>query len=134
MKIIVAESAGFCWGVRRAMEKTLELTESEKADKIYTLGPLIHNKQVVDFLSSRGVHETESMNDIQNGTVIIRAHGTTPEILDDLKKRGITVANATCPRVGKVQALIKGHLAKGYSIIIIGDTGHAEVNSLMGYA
>lgn len=134
MKIIVAESAGFCWGVRRAMEKTLELADGEKSNNIHTLGSLIHNNQVLDFLSSRGVEKADSADDIQDGTVIIRAHGTTPEILKDLKKRDIMVVNATCPRVGKVQALIKEHLAKGYSVIIIGDTGHAEVISLMGYA
>ncbi|NOY24033.1 MAG: 4-hydroxy-3-methylbut-2-enyl diphosphate reductase [Acidobacteria bacterium] len=134
MKIIVAESAGFCWGVRRAMEKTLELADNEKDHDIHTLGPLIHNHQVVDFLSSRGVRETGSIDNIQDGTVIIRAHGTTPEILEDLRKRGIKVKNATCPRVGKVQALIKGHFARGFDVIIIGDTGHAEVISLMGYS
>ncbi len=134
MKIIVAESAGFCWGVRRAMEKTLELSEKERDNSILTLGPLIHNKQAVNFLSSRGVKEAQLNDNLQDGTVIIRAHGTTPEMLDDLKKRGVRVLNTTCPRVGKVQALIKGHLAKGYTIIIVGDIGHAEVKSLMGYA
>ncbi len=134
MKIIVAHSAGFCWGVRRAMERTLEMAESNKGKKTYTLGPLIHNKQVVNFLSSKGVNEAQVKDNIQDGTVIIRAHGTTPLVLDDLKNKGIKVLNATCPRVGKVQALIKAHLAKGYNVIIIGDIGHAEVKSLMGYA
>ncbi|RLE16205.1 MAG: 4-hydroxy-3-methylbut-2-enyl diphosphate reductase [Acidobacteria bacterium] len=134
MKIIVAESAGFCWGVRRAMEKALHLAESAENRDIHTLGPLIHNTQVVEFLSSRGVKEIHSPDEADEGTVIIRAHGATPETLEKLKKSGAKVANATCPRVGKVQALIKGHLAKGYEIIIIGDTGHAEVQSLMGYA
>ncbi len=134
MKIIVAESAGFCWGVRRAMEQTLKLADNEKNREIHTLGPLIHNNQVVEFLSSRGVREAASTDEIQRGIAIIRAHGTTPETLATLKKQGIKVKNATCPRVGKVQALIKGHLSKGYQIIIIGDTGHAEVSSLMGYA
>ncbi|NOZ12832.1 MAG: 4-hydroxy-3-methylbut-2-enyl diphosphate reductase [Acidobacteria bacterium] len=134
MKIIVAESAGFCWGVRRAMEKTLHLAGSAEKHEIHTLGPLIHNTQVVEFLSSRGVKEIHSPDEAGKETVIIRAHGTTPETLDTLRKSGARIANATCPRVGRVQALIKGHLAKGYEIIIIGDPGHAEVKSLMGYA
>ncbi len=134
MKIIVAESAGFCWGVRRAMEKTLHLAGSPENRRLYTLGPLIHNTQVMEFLSSKGIKEINSPDESQEGTVIIRAHGTTPEILNELKNNGVRIANATCPRVGKVQALIKGHLAKGYEIIIIGDLDHAEVRSLMGYA
>ena len=134
MKIIVAESAGFCWGVRRAMEKTLDLANREKGGEIRTLGPLIHNTQVVSFLSSRGVKKADSPDEIQTGTVVIRAHGTTPETLQSLKNKGVKVKNATCPRVGKVQALIKGHLSRGYDVIIIGDTGHAEVHSLMAYA
>jgi 4-hydroxy-3-methylbut-2-enyl diphosphate reductase len=134
MKVILADTAGFCWGVRKAMDKTMDIIHSNTDTQIHTLGPLIHNNQVVEMLDNKGVRVIKKPQDAKEGTVIVRAHGTTPEVLDTLKKSGVSVCNATCPKVGKVQGIIKGHVAKGYDIVIIGDTGHAEVNSLMGYS
>lgn len=134
MKIILAETAGFCWGVRKAMDKTMDIVHSNQGKDIQTLGPLIHNNQVIDMLKNKGVTEISSPEEASKGTVIVRAHGTTPEILKLLKKSGLSICNATCPKVGKVQGIIKGHVSKGYDVVIIGDTGHAEVVSLMGYS
>lgn len=133
MKIIVAESAGFCWGVRRAMDRTLTLTETESGT-IATLGPLIHNTQVVDFLKERGIQAISDPAALQDGTVIIRAHGTTPETLQRLRERGLGICNATCPKVGKVQGIVQGAARKGTAVFLAGDTDHAEVVSIQGYA
>ncbi|BBB32564.1 4-hydroxy-3-methylbut-2-enyl diphosphate reductase [Thermotomaculum hydrothermale] len=132
MKIIVAETGGFCWGVRRAMDKILDL--SRKKEEIYTLGPLIHNNQVVALLESKGVKPEKKLENLDKGTVVIRAHGTTPQVLNNLKEKGLDVVNLTCPKVGKVQGIIKGHINKGYQVVIVGDEGHAEVVSLKGYS
>ncbi len=132
MKIIVAETGGFCWGVRRAMDKILDISRQD--GDIYTLGPLIHNNQVVELLETKGVKPEKDINKLNRGTVVIRAHGTTPEVLENLKKKGVGVVNLTCPKVGKVQGIIKGHINKGYSVVIVGDEGHAEVVSLKGYS
>lgn len=133
MKIIVAESAGFCWGVRRAMDRTLTLAETETGN-VATLGPLIHNTQVVDFLKERGIQAISNPSELRNGTVIIRAHGTTPETLQLLRDHGLHICNATCPKVGKVQGIVQGALKRGTAIFIAGDMDHAEVISLQGYA
>ena len=132
MKIIVAETGGFCWGVRRAMDKILDI--SRKEGEIYTLGPLIHNNQVVSLLETKGVKAEKKVENLNKGTVVIRAHGTTPDILENLKEKGLDVINLTCPKVGKVQGIIKGHVKKGYKVVIVGDEGHAEVISLKGYS
>ena len=101
---------------------------------IVTLGPLIHNHHVVDFLAERGINAIDDVNQASGGTVIIRAHGTTPAVLQQLKARGVDVCNATCPKVGNVQGIVKGAVSRGSHVFIAGDTGHAEVISLMGYA
>ncbi len=132
MKIIVAETGGFCWGVRRAMDKILDLSRNK--EEIYTLGPLIHNNQVVSLLETKGVKSEKKLENLNNGTVVIRAHGTTPDVLENLKDKGLDVVNLTCPKVGKVQGIIKGHIKKGYQVVIVGDEGHAEVVSLKGYS
>jgi len=134
MKIILADTAGFCWGVRKAMDKTMDIVHNNQNGNIHTLGPLIHNNQVVEMLTNKGVKEISTPDEAKSGTIIVRAHGTTPEVLNTLKESGLSVCNATCPKVGKVQGIIKGHVAKGFEVVIIGDTGHAEVNSLMGYS
>lgn len=136
MKVIIAKKAGFCMGVRRAVDATLELLH-DKNKKIATYGPLIHNPQVLQIFQDKGVrvlHNVEEVNAAATDTVIIRAHGVPPENVAQLKSTGVTVKDATCPRVLKVQAIIKKYKKKGYSTIIIGDRNHAEVEGLMGYA
>ena len=133
MKVILAKKAGFCMGVRRAVETTLDLVHKEE-DSIATFGPLIHNPQVLALLSDQGVAVLNDIPDRISGTVIIRAHGISPFMKERLQKSGARVKDATCPRVVKVQAIIKKYRARGYGTVIIGDRNHAEVEGLMGFA
>ncbi len=133
MKIIVAKTAGFCMGVRRAVEMVLDAVKKGTAP-IYTYGPLIHNPQVLDILREKGIRILEEIPSKGAGTVLIRAHGVPPDIFNRLKKSGFTVIDATCPRVIKVQTIIQKHAQKGYASIIVGDRDHAEVIGLLGYA
>jgi len=133
MKIIVAKTAGFCMGVRRAVEMALD-APSQHRRPIRTFGPLIHNPQVLALFAERGVTVMDSIPESGEGTILIRAHGVPPESKRQLKNAGFTVIDATCPRVVKVQSIIKSHAAKGYAAIIVGDQDHPEVISLLGFA
>lgn len=133
MKVKLARSAGFCMGVRRAME--MALSEANRREGVlYTYGPLIHNTQVIDLLKSKNVQEISDIKGLKNGTVLIRAHGIPPEDRNILKASGLKIIDATCPRVAKVQAIIRRHAKKGYTTVIAGDKDHAEVIGLVGYA
>ncbi len=132
MKVILAENAGFCMGVRRAVETTLDMVR--KNEKIATFGPLIHNPQVLGLLEERGVEILQEIPDHRDGTIIIRAHGVPPESKEKLRSTGAKVHDATCPRVLKVQAIIRKHQKDGYATVIIGDRNHAEVDGLLGFA
>ncbi|MBU0674567.1 MAG: 4-hydroxy-3-methylbut-2-enyl diphosphate reductase [Proteobacteria bacterium] len=133
MKVILAKNAGFCMGVRRAVETTLEMVRQD-GEGIATLGPLIHNPQVLDLLGERGVQILSDIPETSQGTIIIRAHGVPPESKARLEASGAKVKDATCPRVLKVQAIIKKHHQQGYATVIIGDRNHAEVEGLLGFA
>jgi (E)-4-hydroxy-3-methyl-but-2-enyl pyrophosphate reductase len=134
MKVIVAETAGFCKGVKKAMEITLEAIQKRQGgEQICTFGPLIHNRQVLEMLEQKGVHDEKRVEDCANKKVIIRAHGIPPEQRQALHAAGATILNATCQRVAKVQAIIKWHARQGFRIVIVGDAEHAEVIGLMGY-
>lgn len=133
MKVKVAKTAGFCMGVKRAMDIALEAARSSRRP-IYTLGPLIHNPQVLEILERRGVGIVRDVNSIQGGTVIVRAHGIAPQERQVLLDKGVEIADATCPHVLRVQSIIMKHVEKGYTCIIVGDKGHAEVVGLLGFA
>ncbi|MFO8083227.1 MAG: 4-hydroxy-3-methylbut-2-enyl diphosphate reductase [Desulfobacterales bacterium] len=133
MKIIVAKTAGFCMGVRRAVEMVLDAGKKYK-DPLYTYGPLIHNPQVLNILNEKGIRILEAIPQKGFGTVLIRAHGVPPDKYARLINAGFNVIDATCPRVIKVQTIIKKHAQKGYATIIVGDRDHAEVVGLLGYA
>ncbi len=132
MKVILAKNAGFCMGVRRAVEATLDLVRKDQG--IATFGPLIHNPQVLDLLAERGVEVLGEIPERLTGTVIIRAHGVPPESKGKLVASGAYVHDATCPRVLKVQAIISRHRKEGCATVIVGDRNHAEVEGLLGYA
>jgi 4-hydroxy-3-methylbut-2-enyl diphosphate reductase len=132
-KIIVAKNAGFCMGVRRAVDMVLELASKSK-EPICTYGPLIHNPQVINDLASRGVKVLDKESIPKCGTVVIRTHGVTPNTKERFEKAGLNVFDATCPFVKKVQSIIDEYSKKGYTIVIVGDKGHAEVDSYLGYA
>jgi (E)-4-hydroxy-3-methyl-but-2-enyl pyrophosphate reductase len=133
MKVILAKSAGFCMGVRRAVETTLDVIQKEDTG-VSTFGPLIHNPQVLDLLGERGVKVLQDVPEHESGTVIIRAHGVPPAQKEKLKMAGATIKDATCPHVVKVQVIIRKYLKQGYGTVIIGDRNHAEVEGLMGFA
>ena len=132
MKILVAETAGFCWGVRRALDQAVDL--SKKTDgPVLTFGPLIHNAQVLEELTEQNIHTAEQISDIRGGAVLVRAHGVRPEVFDQLRATGAEVFDATCPLVRKVQKIISKYGNDGYDVVIVGDDHHAEVVGLRGY-
>jgi (E)-4-hydroxy-3-methyl-but-2-enyl pyrophosphate reductase len=136
MEIKLARTAGFCMGVRRAVDIVLEIAQHETGRRIYTYGPLIHNPQTIELLKSRGitpVQSIEEISDCQNAVLIIRAHGIAPQERKKIKASGIRIIDATCPKVGYVQAIIKKHAALNYTVIIVGDKEHPEVDGLLGY-
>ena len=133
MKVKFAKTAGFCMGVRRAME--MVLAEANRGEgPLFTFGPLIHNNQVLDLLESKGVRSVEDLDGLETGRIVIRAHGIPPQKRQDLKDTGLKIIDATCPRVARVQAIIRYHTKKGYTAVIVGDKDHAEVIGLMGYS
>lgn len=135
MRVVVAKTAGFCMGVRKAMDRVLDAA-NEKGNNghVYTEGPLIHNPQVLEMLKEKGINTLGNDTDISKSTVVIRAHGITPERRQEIEATGANICDATCPRVMSVQKIIDKHAEEGYSTIIIGDEGHAEVTGLLGYA
>uniref|UniRef100_A0A7C4MM81 4-hydroxy-3-methylbut-2-enyl diphosphate reductase n=1 Tax=Desulfatirhabdium butyrativorans TaxID=340467 RepID=A0A7C4MM81_9BACT len=133
MKIVVARTAGFCMGVKRAVEMVLD-APSEQEPPIQTYGPLIHNPQVLELLEEKGIRVLDSVPDAGSGTVIIRAHGVPPEEKTALVQAGFRVIDATCPRVIKVQQIIRKHARQGFSIVILGDADHPEVKGLKGFS
>jgi 4-hydroxy-3-methylbut-2-enyl diphosphate reductase len=141
-RVKLAKNAGFCMGVRRAVDMALEAS-MEKNGPIYTYGSLIHNPQVLQILEEKGIKALQQ-EDLENGlfcsqggdggTLIIRAHGVSPQERRKIKETGVRILNATCPHVGKVQGIINRHVKNGYAIVIVGERDHAEVIGLLGYA
>ena len=133
MKIKLAMTGGFCMGVRRAVEIVLDAANTRKGP-LYTFGPIIHNPQIINLLGKKGVSVLTDPAAAEQGTVIIRAHGVPPDVKDSLKQMGLNVVDATCPRVIRVQTIIRKYALKGYHAIIVGDHNHPEVMGLLGYA
>jgi len=133
MKILIAKNAGFCMGVRRAVEMVLDAPGKQK-NPICTFGPLIHNPQVLNLLREKEISTLDHIPECGTGTVLIRAHGVPPHIKQDLEKAGYDIIDATCPRVIKVQTIIRTHAKEDYVSIIIGDKNHPEVVGLLGYS
>ena len=123
-------------GVRRAVDTVLDIAQHEKGRRIYTYGPLIHNPQTIELLKNRGITAISDIHEIpdkKQAGLIIRAHGIAPGERKKIKESGIKIIDATCPKVGYVQAIIKKHTALGYTVIIAGDREHPEVDGLWGY-
>jgi 4-hydroxy-3-methylbut-2-enyl diphosphate reductase len=133
MKILIAKTSGFCMGVRRAVEMVLD-APGHHANPIFTYGPLIHNPQVLHLLRSKDIRVLDEVPPKGSGTILIRAHGIPPATKQRLKEAEFNVIDATCPRVIKVQTIIRKHARKNYASIIIGDKDHPEVIGLLGYA
>jgi len=138
MGVKLAKTAGFCMGVRRAVDMVLDIAQRKGKENIYTYGPLIHNPQTIEVLRTRGVIPITDVDEIdassKASTIIIRAHGISPEERNKIKEKGIRIIDATCPKVAHVQAIIKKHVSMNYTVLIIGDKEHPEVNGLLGYA
>ena len=143
MKVIRAKSAGFCWGVERAIQIAREEAQGGKR-RVYTDGPLIHNRQMMNALSKEDVREVgdyqskEELNlektEEKESVVVVRAHGISPQRRDYLKGLGLPFRDGTCPDVGIIAGKVKSHAEKGYRVVIFGDPDHPEVIGLMGYA
>ena len=134
-RLIVAKSAGFCFGVKRAVDTVYEQAKKEK-EPIYTYGPIIHNEAVVEDLEKRGViviHSVEELRTAKKGTVIIRSHGVEKAVYEEIKKLGHTIVDATCPFVLKIHKIVEKYSLEGYHIVIIGNSSHPEVLGICGW-
>ncbi|KAF0156948.1 MAG: 4-hydroxy-3-methylbut-2-enyl diphosphate reductase [Syntrophaceae bacterium] len=137
MEIKLAKTAGFCMGVRRAVDAALDVVQHEMGRRIYTYGPLIHNPQTIELLKNRGItaiNHIEDIPDKNQAVLIIRAHGIAPDEREKIKESGVKIIDATCPKVSYVQTIIKKHTAMHYTVIIAGDREHPEVDGLWGYS
>ena len=134
MEIRLAKSAGFCFGVKRAVDKVYEQIETGKT--IYTYGPIIHNEEVVKDLEEKGVRvlETrEELEKLESGTVVIRSHGVPKEIYDCLERRGLECIDATCPFVKRIHRVVEKESLAGKHIIVVGNPLHPEVQGIVGW-
>ncbi len=135
MKVLIAEKCGFCHGVRNAIsvaEKTL--AEAKGSGCVYSLGPIIHNKDEVGRLAKAGLRTVENIEEIQSGTVIIRSHGAAPEQMGKLREKGLSIVDATCILVKRVQHIAEEFERDGYNGVVIGEENHPEVQAVMGCA
>ena len=136
MKVIVAKTAGFCFGVKRAVDTVYEQAEKEAAIRpIYTYGPIIHNEEVVKDLEERGVcvWDEEKLEGVRGGTVIIRSHGVSRKVYEQLEAQGFQVVDATCPFVKKIHRIVREESEKGTAIVIVGNASHPEVKGIRGW-
>ncbi len=135
MEIIIAKRAGFCFGVKRAIDITFGMATKNK-EGVFTIGPLIHNPQVIEKLKREGIFPLE-MDDIENSgakALIIRTHGIPCYLYDNISARGLKIIDATCPFVKKAQRYAKLLKENGYQVLILGDSNHPEVRGIMSYA
>ena len=134
MEVVLAKSAGFCFGVKRAVDTVYERLKT--GEKIYTFGPIIHNEQVVGELEKQGVSILESEAQIKQagkGTVILRAHGVPRAVEDCIQKQGLTCVDATCPFVKRIHRIVRQESEAGKQIVILGNAGHPEVEGIMSW-
>jgi 4-hydroxy-3-methylbut-2-enyl diphosphate reductase len=130
VKVIVAQQCGFCHGVKNAISTAEKILAKEK--NVYSLGPIIHNKDEVQRLAKKGLKTVDSVEEIPSGTVIIRSHGAAPEQLTGLKERKINIVDATCVLVKRVQQIAAELERDGYRVVVIGDKNHPEVGAVVG--
>ncbi len=134
MEVVLAEHAGFCFGVKRAVKLANDAAD-QYSEGVHSLGPLIHNPQVVGQLAKKGVKRVESLSEIKDGVVIFRSHGvSSSQVLDDAETKGLKVIDATCPFVTNAQKNAKQLVSEGYQVIMVGDRNHPETKSVLGHA
>jgi 4-hydroxy-3-methylbut-2-enyl diphosphate reductase len=130
-----AVHAGYCWGVERAIDMVIQTTETHQDVPVRTLGPIIHNPQVVQSLAEKGASTIDSLDEIPSGgTVIIRTHGVAPGVYKQASSKNLTVVDATCPLVTLVQNRAKQLVSEGYHLVIFGNSKHPEVIGTLGHA
>ncbi|MBQ4558779.1 MAG: 4-hydroxy-3-methylbut-2-enyl diphosphate reductase [Tyzzerella sp.] len=137
MEVRLAKTAGFCFGVKRAVDTVYEQVKKCHDKKIYTYGPIIHNEEVVKDLKGKGVEVIDNEEELRNltsGVVIIRSHGVAKHIHDVLEERGLQCVDATCPFVKKIHRIVEEESQNGKHIIIIGDEKHPEVQGIKGWS
>ncbi|MDI6692927.1 MAG: 4-hydroxy-3-methylbut-2-enyl diphosphate reductase [Anaerosomatales bacterium] len=132
MRVIVAEHAGVCYGVERALRLTSEAAAA--GGPVHTLGPLIHNPQVVEELRSSGVEVADDLSAVDGGTVVVRSHGVDPAVIADAEVRGLAVVDATCPFVSTAQRHAADLAELGYTVVIVGEADHPEVEGIVAHA
>ncbi len=130
-KIVLSQVAGFCFGVRRAVDITLR-ERSRVTGAITTVGPVVHNAQVTDRLRSEGVEQAAGLDEVSSGTIVISAHGTAPQLRTRALDKGLRILDVTCPFVTKVHRSAKQLMEQGYQVILVGDPGHTEVEGVVG--
>ncbi|MFA5063531.1 MAG: 4-hydroxy-3-methylbut-2-enyl diphosphate reductase [Candidatus Omnitrophota bacterium] len=130
MRVILAKSAGFCFGVKRALD--IALTTARTGKKVYMLGDIVHNETVVKKIEGSGIKKINRLNRTKSGILLIRAHGASLETFTKAKRFGYEIIDATCPMVKEIHKIAKGAQAKGYKVIIIGDKKHDEVHGIAG--
>jgi 4-hydroxy-3-methylbut-2-enyl diphosphate reductase len=133
VEILVAENAGFCFGVKRALDIVARAAE-DRSRPVYTLGALIHNPQEISRLRGRGVRQVDSLDAVSEGALVLSAHGVDPAVVEAARARGLEVIDATCPFVKRAHGHIVSLSERGYSVIILGDRGHREVEGLAARA
>ena len=137
MNVELAKTAGFCFGVKRAVDTVYKQIEKHQSEKIFTYGPIIHNEEVIKDLRSHGVevlNDEEELKTVDADVVVIRSHGVAKYIYDIMDERGITCVDATCPFVKKIHKIVAEESAKGSYIVIIGNSEHPEVEGIRGWA
>ena len=137
MEVKLAKTAGFCFGVKRAVDTVYEEIEKNPDTPIYTYGPIIHNEEVIKDMRKKGIHVIESdeeLKTIQKGIVIIRSHGVSKSVCDKLNEAGMQCVDATCPFVKKIHKIVERESEQDRHIVIIGNEQHPEVEGIMGWA
>lgn len=137
MDVKLAKTAGFCFGVKRAVETVYEQADKGKEKQIYTYGPIIHNEEVIKDMEKHGVHvlrTEEELDEVSEGVIIIRSHGVPKRIYDKLEEKGLVCVDATCPFVKKIHNIVKKESENGRQIIIVGNGEHPEVVGIRGWS
>jgi (E)-4-hydroxy-3-methyl-but-2-enyl pyrophosphate reductase len=130
MDVFVAEKCGFCHGVRNAISVAERILAEE--NDVYSLGPIIHNRDVVERLAKNGLKTVSNVEDIKSGTVLIRSHGAAPEQIAKLREKGLNIVDATCVLVKRVQRIARELEMDGYKVVVIGDENHPEIKAVVG--
>lgn len=130
MKVVVAEKCGFCPGVENAINMAEEILKQEKS--VYSLGPIIHNRDEVERLAKAGLKTVDSVEQIQSGTVLIRSHGAAPGQIAKLREKGLNIVDATCVLVKRVQRIAEELEKEGYKVVVVGNENHPEVQGVVG--